>query len=431
MTLLSIAIIYQILQVIALPFLSVYLIYKEIRYSPVIGDLTQRIGFVQPNTRVGTKTIWIHAVSVGEALSIEALIKEIKKKDPQSVIYMTTGTTAGKRIAAKYLAPDYLSLMPYDFLFGVLLAFKRIKPTSIILIEAEIWPNFLLLAHHKKTPIYLLNARMNRSFKLYKTFSFFFTPILNIFDHFYTQSELDGEKFKTLNIPPQKITLLGNIKAFNVLQKQEEFLSKAPLLKIKRNEILLVGSIHPGELDIYLKLFIALKKEFTNLTLILAPRHFHWRQKLFETCTKTGFTIEELTHKSAQRIPELLSKNIDIILICELGELFKIYPYANIFYLGGTFVPIGGHNLLEPAVWANPTIIGPWHKNCQQICDDLQKENALIVVSTEEELLSNTQNLLRSPARRTQMGENAYKWLRKESEITHKTIISLIQKLNY
>lgn len=437
MSLFLIAIIYQLLQLIALPFLFIYLIYKEIRYSPVVGDLTQRLGFVPTVSSQTQQIIWLHAVSVGEALSIETLIKKIKKAHPNAMIYATTGTTAGKKIATKHLAPDYLSLMPYDFLIPMMLAFKRIRPTSIILVEAEIWPNFLFLAKLHKAPVYLLNARMNRSFKLYNLLSFFFSPILNIFHHFFAQSEQDKEKFCKLGITTNKISVLGNIKSFNVHYKLQEYLQHHPDAKlIPQKQInncttLLVGSIHPGELIYYLELFKELKPTYQELKLILAPRHFHWQESLEADCRKTGYSVIKLTQKSAQRVPEILKNNkADIILICELSELFKLHAYADIFYLGGTFVPVGGHNLLEPAAWANPMIIGPWHTNCHPISEELEAINALIKVTDQKLLQETTEKLIQNENLRKQMGTAASGWLLKQSQSIDTIIAKLIAQLN-
>ena len=147
LTLLLFFALYQLLQIILLPFFLIYLLIRKIKGKSAFGNFWQRKGFVPKVLKQKTnKVIWIHAVSVGEILSIQNLIDQIKNKIPNSICYVTTGTPTGKKMAEKNLKADYFSFLPYDFLFPMFLAFKRIKPTSIIIIEAETWPNFLMLS---------------------------------------------------------------------------------------------------------------------------------------------------------------------------------------------------------------------------------------------------------------------------------------------
>jgi 3-deoxy-D-manno-octulosonic-acid transferase len=402
MNLILIFITYQIIQLLILPIIVVYLIIRKTKGKSAFGNFKERVGFVPKNIK-NNNTIWFHAVSVGEILSIQYLIKKIKNTLPQSTIYVTTGTVSGKKMAVKNLDYDYLSFLPFDFLLPMLFAFRRIKPSNLILAEAEIWPNLLLLAHFKKIPTFLVNARINK--KQNHLTKFIFSKILNTFKHIYTQSKEDLNKFLEMEITKEKLSVLGNIKAYNVYQKHTEL--KQNLCKKNNKIVLLVGSIHPGELKIYLILFKQLKTKFSNLQLILAPRHFHWQEKLIKTIQETNFSFQIWKDFST-------TYESDIILVLKLGVLFNIYPLADIFFLGGTFVPVGGHNLLEPAVWGKLSVIGPHYQNTKDIADCLQKTNGLIKVKNETDLYTQTQNLLMNKDLILEIGTNARTWLEKE-----------------
>ncbi len=436
---------YQLIQLIALPLLPIYLIIRKIKNKPVFGNFQERIGLVPKNEALTVlksgvsreitsklyaktdkshkHTIWIHAVSVGEILSIQNLIDQIKEKNPNSCCYVTTGTITGKKIAQKNLNADYISFLPYDFLLPMFIAFKRIKPSSLIIVEAETWPNLLFIAKWLNVPMYMINARISkRSEKKYFQLKFLFKNLLKKFKLILTQSKQDTKLFKKLGISEHKIKTLGNIKTLNVFIKKQKLTTD----KNTKSEypILLLGCIHPGELDIYLELYTKLKRDFANLKLIIAPRHFHWKKELITKIKKINCQFYlwekdsqlESEKKDSIKLTNKIFKTNDTLLICKLGELFDIYKTAGIFFLGGTFVNVGGHNLLEPAVWSKPSIIGPYYQNTKDIADNLEQVNGLIKVKNTEELYSHTKNLLLNNNLRKEMGNNSYNWLKSEAK---------------
>lgn len=471
MQLIIIFLIYNLLQILTLPALFAYLIYRKFVGKDILGCWKERIGLVPRVCKTNKKVIWLHAVSVGEVFSIQYLITHIKKSNPDTICYLTVGTSAGKQVAQKNLIDvDYISFIPYDFLPFILLAINRIKPDKIIVVEAEIWPNFLILTSWLKFDKILINARIStRSYNKYKTLKFFFAPIFNLFSKIKTQSAADKERFIQVGVEPGRLTVLGDIKAFNVVQKkmngdyepvkifqQAQGYTKA--LPDKQNEqcqderanthSLLVGSIHPGELDIYLKLFLTLKPTYPELQLILAPRHFTWLQELETKLKDTGVKVWIL--KPAYALPWLRrGKQVqddkrdqsqcdqsqrdqvqpdraqdtsdipdipDILAVCQMGQLFSLYQFADIFYLGGTFVNVGGHNLLEPAVWSNPCIIGPYYQNTKSNADEMEQAGGLIKVEDFQQLLAATQKLLQDKDLRIKMGNANNSWVCQKSD---------------
>jgi len=468
MNVLIISIIYQLLQIILFPFIAILICILQVKRG-IIGNLKQRMGIV-PKTQPHEHVIWLHAVSVGEVLSLQELVNTIKLQIPNAVCYVTVGTIAGMRMAKKQISADYLSFIPYDFGLCMLLAYKRINPKALIITESEIWPNLISFAHFKKVPLFLVNARVNpRSQNRNYHMRWFLTPLLNCFNAIFTQSTHDQEAFERMGVDQKKLIVLGNLKAWNVMGKKEKLeqtaahqppynLSAVPatLSELRRAgakaqftlssvegadrpfPIILVGSMHPGELDIYLDTFTQLKAAFPNLKLMLAPRHFCWQTTLVDKIKQAGFSFFEWTEtqpisknhsEPLQSSLKAIFSHYDILLVCKLGELFGLYPYATIFALGGTFVPVGGHNLLEPAVWGTATIIGPYYDNCKDIADRLEAAEGIIKVENIEKLNAQVFDLLAHPENRIALGNKSYTWVKGEAERVEHVINKLIQKI--
>jgi 3-deoxy-D-manno-octulosonic-acid transferase len=207
-----------------------------------------------------------------------------------------------------------------------------------------------------------------------------------------------------LGVSKEKIVVLGDIKAYNVLEK----VTLKDRITVDKKNILLAGSIHREEFDLYLSLFKTLKVQHPTLQLVVAPRHFHWKKELVQKTAASRYSFSIWDDKV---LPDW-SK--DIILVCKIGELFHLYPMAKIYFLGGTFANIGGHNLLEPAAWGIPTVIGPYFYNCRVTAEALLKNNALIAVSNKRELTMKVSSLLKNDFVLKEIGENANAWLNQE-----------------
>ncbi|MBS1987615.1 hypothetical protein JST56_01325 [Candidatus Dependentiae bacterium] len=435
MPLFIIFVFYQIIQLLGAPFIFMYLFFRKFYQKKQAVFTWQRFGFI-PAAPLNKKVIWLHAVSVGETLSLEYFITLIKKEIPDSICYITVGTDAAKTLALKNLPTDFISFIPYDFLPCMLIAYYRIKPHALIVVEAEIWPNLLMLASIHKTKIYGLNARVNdRSQKNIILLRHLFTPLLNCFDAIFVQSPTDKQKFQALNIPKEKLIVLGNIKAYNVAIKKTECESTLEK-KTFDNKILLAGSIHPGELDYYIEVFTKLKPIYQDLKLILAPRHFTWKAELQKSLSYKKFNFfmwdKENSLPQRQTLNQQLATTFehhDVLVVSVLGELFKLYRYTDIFFLGGTFVPVGGHNLLEPAAWGVPTLIGPMHWHCKEHANALEQINALIKVNDRSSLIRQTDKLLADTEQINLMGQTASTWLSSEATLVEKNLMELVRFL--
>lgn len=397
---------YQMLQVVALPFIGLYLAFRWWRGKPVFGNVGERFGCV-PRAPQGKKVVWVHAVSVGEMLAVQELIVRIKKEHDNTVVYLTTGTVASNRIAHEQLAADVVSFLPFDFLPVIMLAFCRIRPTHLMIVEGDLWPNVLAVAALFKVKLSLINARvlLSKSYK-YAVTRCLIAPFLHLFEHIYAQTSQEREAFISLGVTAECVSTLGNIKAFNVQVKKVALHHVPPKGPFPT---LLAGSIHQPELKHYLFLFKQLRAHFKDLKLILAPRHFHWKDELVAAVKATTHSYVLIDQQDIEITPQTLEL-YDIVVLCTIGKLFTLYPQAHLFFLGGTFVPIGGHNLLEPAVWGVPMVVGPYHQNSQVIADELESCGGLVKVFDPAQLVEAVQALLSGEVKLQDRSTAAGRW---------------------
>ena len=234
-----------------------------------------------------------------------------------------------------------------------------------------------------------------------------------------TQSDADQVAFiNTIGLNKETVHSLGNIKAFNVFAKRRHY----PTAQQAIFPVLLAGSIHPKEDLIYLALFKKLKSLVPNLKLVLVPRHFHWQEALIEHAQDTGYKTTVWTEEVPQTTPHQLLASADIILVCRFGMLFELYQYATIFFLGGTFVPVGGHNLLEPAAWGTPAIVGPYHANCKSTLVSLERDGAAKQVNNEQELFNTAKEILCDGQKLAAMQQANNAWIKKEAHRVENTM---------
>ena len=341
-------------------------------------------GFFKTPADFKEKTIMFHGVSVGEVIALENLIKLARETFKDYKILITTGTKTGQDIAKKKYAgvADFVTYFPFDLPVCDKLFFKKIKPDIILMAETELWPFFAYYAKKNNVPLLLINGRISDdSFKTYKYFGWFFKHIFNCYDGIFTQSREDMEKMIKIGAPAGKTEVMKNLK-FDI-QK-----NTTPLdFKKGEEKILIAGSTHKGEDEIVLKTFCALKKEFKDLKLIIAPRHLTRTDSVSNLIKQTGFKYGFRSKK------EDFSENA-VILLDTLGELSRMYSVADIAFIGGSFNNTGGHNPLEATIYSKPVVSGPSVKNFKDIYWLLSRSDAAKVVKTQEELEGHIRKLL-------------------------------------
>ncbi len=351
---------------------------------------------------LGDKVIMFHGVSVGEVIALENLIKKTKETFPEYKIVLTTGTKTGQEIAHKKFdnVADFITYFPFDITICVELFLKKIKPSIVLIAETELWPTFAAYCHNKNIPLFVINGRISDStFKSYRFIKGFFKEIFKNYTAILTQSEEDKEKFIKIGAPENKTKVMKNLK-FDVKRIDSDIeIGKG------NSRIIIAGSTHKGEDEIILSSFVKLKKEFSDIKLLLAPRHLTRINNVEELVKNT-----ELTYGFRSKQDNFSDK--DIIILDTLGELSKMYQICDFAFIeassnegkiaylihfafiGGSFNKTGGHNPLEAVVYNKPAITGPSIHNFRDIYWILSRTKAGKIVKTPQELTDYMYKLL-------------------------------------
>jgi len=304
---------------------------------------------------------WVHSVSVGEVVAARGVIREIRAAYPESLIYASTITETGQAHARKILAElvDEIFYYPLDLSWIVRRFLDRVRPDVYIMMETELWPNFLVRCRKMGVRVLMMNGKLSeRSFKLYRRFRFLFRPALKGIAAFCMQTRLDAARMRELCGRGPQVFVTGNCKFDSVPEPLglEERAALAARWKLDLlHPIVVVGSTHPGEEEIVAEAAAALKGEFSGLTWLVAPRHVERSEAVCKIFADRGLSVSRASN------PTL--RHPDILVLDLMGELAGAYGLAAIAVVCGSFVPIGGHNLLEPAVYGVPVLHGPYmHK---------------------------------------------------------------------
>jgi len=384
------------------------------------GNPPQGIALDQP--------IWIHAVSVGEVVSIKGLLDGLRRKYPRKKFVITTVTPSGNKIARQLAgAGDLVTYLPFDFSFMVSCFVKQIDPCILVLAETEIWPNLIRCLNKRGIPMVVVNARISdRSLKGYLILKFLVKPILNKINLFCCQADADVARLARLGVDPQKIQLTGNMK-FDACPAGEpadqDYRKKISLNPA--DKLLVCGSTHPGEEEIILRVFKKLQNNFPGFRLLLAPRHPERSGQVAELVRSAGF----LPLRISQIYSGIQHPTPNTVFILDtIGQLMHYYAIAQIVFVGGSLVKKGGHNILEPAALAKPVIFGPQMYNFRDIAGLFIAHRAAIMVNDGKKLESELRNILDDQARAEELGRKARELIGKNTGATLKNI-ALISRL--
>lgn len=372
--------------------------------------------------------IWIHAVSVGEFNLVYPLVLEINKSYPNYPIMISCITKAGYNLAkAKSIDKNFLVFyFPLDipYIINSLLNYAKVK--LLIIAETEIWPFTLITCSKKNIPIILVNARLSdKSFKNYYLFKFLFKYIINLFTTVLAQSENDAKKFSKLGLKNEKIHILGNLKFAPVKYNGSSKNNSKLVLNDKNTIKILFASTHKGEDEIAISVFKELINDFKNIRLIIAPRHIERTGEISMLIKSYGLTPKLRTKN------EIINSIDDIFLIDTIGELTRFYKISKITVLCGTFVNIGGHNILEPIRAGSYTLIGPYDFKIKELSSIFKSRNAIIQVSNKYELKDKIKEAIENTKLTEKIVENGKKILAENEGILSRTtdeIFTLLRK---
>lgn len=415
--------IYNLLFIILLPFLFLKFFIKSLKLPAYRARLLERLGIFSIPIPNNNNNIWIHAVSVGEFMSSIPIIQAIQKKIPNACIVVTCTTPTGSSMIQKIKKKLSMNLIHIYFPLDIDCVIKnfltRIKPKLLIIIEKEIWPNIIFNCHKNNIPIIIANAQLsNKSFYKYKLIKPLIAACLNKITFICTQTTFDTFKLKKLNANGNNIILTGNSKFDIAWQNSYNNINKKNINQL----IWIAASTHPIEEQIILEAHKAILQKIPNALLILAPRHPERSQNIAKFLASLNFTFIIHSKKSILSDPNS-NINAQIYLVDSIGELNMLYGISQAAFVGGSLVPIGGHNVLEPASHAIPIAIGPYTANCQQIVFRLKLANGLVKINNAQELSKIIIQWLTDANIRKSMGNNAKNYLYNETGASEKIAI--------
>lgn len=366
----------------------------------------------------GAKCIWIHAVSVGEVLMVVDLIKRIKSAFPHHKIICSTVTKAGNKIAQENLDKSCLVIYaPLDFSWIVHKFISMINPEIYISTETEIWPNLYTALKKRGIPIFQINGRISdHAFKGYHRVRFLTKRILSCVELFYMQSSLDAERIKKLGAEADKVHVVGNLK-FDTIPDLVE-VTKVDMGFQAAEDLLIAGSTHPGEEKILIDVYKKISGEFSNLRLVIAPRHIERTDEIVKIVENLGYRAVRFSqiHQGENNVQGA------IVIVDTIGQLRALYSLAKIVFIGKTLTVGGGQNMIESAYFGKPTIVGPLTQNFKDVVSIFKKSKAIIEVQNEEQLFDEIRTLLQDPQRAQQIGEAAMHTVREYQGSATKTV---------
>ncbi len=388
----------------------------------------------------GTPRIWLHGVSVGEIISAPPLVQELKKLLPRAALFVTTGTETGQAQARRHLEPlgAYVCYFPLDVPWAVHRYLNHLKPDIFIALESELWPNFLISAHRRRVRLALLNARLSdKSFRRFSLFKRYVVEIYQLFDAIAAGSRQDYDRLRCLGLAEAKLHMTGNLKIDRLLARQAETHHAAPLpspalsagtnpeipkvraktpgqnapdpsglkkmLNLDRQPVFMAASTHPGEDEAVLAAYEQLLAPYPALILLLAPRHPERAGELDRLLRQKCLACQrwQRLKAGAERRTQL------VVIIDTIGDLMNLYSVADLAFVGGSLVPHGGQNILEPAAWGVAPLYGPHLANFRWAQEILEEAQAGIMVRDAASLAAGAKDLLDNPALRREMGARA------------------------
>ena len=369
--------------------------------------IVERLALRLPPVPSKRGSIWIHALSVGEVVSALPLVKALNQKYPSKDIVFTVKTAQGMKIARDELEGEVKALlpMPLDFWWSIRRIVNHISPSLFILIETDIWPG--LINHLKKRGIktVLVNGRISpRTFRSYRRFPFLIRSMLSPIELCLMQSDLDTKRLSQIGIGSDKLKTVGNIKFDRdwAPMDEKEYQHWLDVLNLEiENNIWIAGSTHEGEEEIILDVFGKLRPSYPMSRLIIVPRRIERTEEIHSLSESKGFRTVLKTDLAVKR------ETYDVLVFNTIGELDRLYGISNISFVGGSLVPEGGHNLLEPASFGLPVLYGPHTEDFALMGEALIEAGGGKRVKDGEDLFETMKALLSDPERSKGMGRRA------------------------
>ena len=426
--------IYNILFTIFFFLASPYYFWRMRRRGNWLEGFFQRFGAYDVKIKqsvTNRHVIWLHAVSVGEVNLCTQLIRSLEPRLPNVKIIVSTTTTTGMGELRKKL-PTHITRVyyPIDRRSYVARAISTLRPRAIVLVEAEIWPNFIWRARQVGIPVFLVNARLSdRSYRRYKLFGFLFRPLFGAFTGVGAQNETDAARLRDIGCRPEALRVVGSLKYDAARIEERRTLSIAALLAQlgvpSDAQLFVAGSTHPGEEALLAEVFLRLKARFPKLFLIVVPRHFERSREVGRELQTRGLKFayrSEITAHTKHSPGE-----IDCLLVNTTGELKFFYEPATVIFVGKSLAAQGGQNPIEPAALGKPILFGPNMQNFAEVAQSFVALDGAVQVKDAAELETQVATLLINPARREQLGKNALRVVRENLGAVERTVAMILE----
>ena len=378
------------------------------------------------------RVLWVHAVSVGEVGLAIGFLDRLREALPEFRFVITTTTLAGHEVAQKIKKEeDVLLYFPVDFRSAIRRFIKSISPEVMVLFETEIWPNLIWELSARKIPVFILNGRISdRAFQQYRKIRVFLKRVLGHLSLIAAQDERMRGRFIALGADPEKVTVTGNVK-FDWKPVQGAAPAEAQRLQRfckKASEFLCVaGSTHEGEEEVFFSIHRKLQNSCPGFRLLIAPRHLNRMAAIETSALKYGLSARRIGLED--RGFEKAIHEGEILLLDQMGVLPFLYETADLVFVGGSLVPVGGHNLVEPAYFERPILFGPFMNNFLEMAEEFKKNEAACPVKDAGDLEKNILDLFSTPARRQSLGKAAKRLVLHHQGAQQRNIELLVETL--
>ncbi len=421
-----------------------WVVYRMVRYRRYLAGWSHRFGRIIRKDPALRKCIWLHAVSVGEVNAAKTIVKELENRFGNYEIIITTTTDTGFARATEIFGTNHkVFYFPLDFSWIMRCVFRNIQPAICLLMELEIWPNFVQIASRLHIPVVVVNGRISdKSFSRYKRVKSVAKSIFQKLSLILAQTDQYAQRFKEIGVPEKKVVVTGSLKydTAQITDKVEGAKALAADLKIKKQRLWVAGATGNDEEQILLDVYQNLKKQkqFGDLRLVIVPRKPERFDEVAQLIKQAGFDliryseIKRLTAETTEKskIKNRKSKIDTVILGDTMGDLRKFYSLATVIFVGRSLVPMGGSDLAEAAALGKPTLFGPHAFNFKQTVDALLAGEGAVMVKDKQDLLDTMQRCFLEPDFAEKIARNGQEIIRKNQGATEKTMDQIAKFLN-
>jgi 3-deoxy-D-manno-octulosonic-acid transferase len=402
---------YSVATLLGVIALSPYFLYQALRHNKYVGSLGQRLGYLPVSFNLDADdSIWVHAVSVGEVLSVRPLITELHKRYPRLRIFLSTTTLSGQQLARRSVSDaDAVFYFPFDWTVTVRRTLNLVKPRLFIMVETEIWPNLLRECRKRGIKTMMVNGRIShRSFPRYRLVRPFFRRVLADIDRCCVQGEETARRLVALGGDRSTMTITGSLKFDSLEPLPTPGRGSGRVLRFFRippsRPVLVAGSTVRGEDEAVIRAFNRVRSTAAgrHALLVIAARHPERFAEVERLCRQEGLATVRRTELPIDTEPKA-----DAVVLDSIGELAQVYQIATVVFVGGSLVPAGGHNILEPAVHGKPIVVGPHMQNFGEIVEVFLANGAAMQVATDRDLEEAILMLMSDPVRRARLGAAA------------------------